>query len=241
MAGMFSHAWSSWQLIGRLGAIAFFFFHLWSMLLQPRHTTHLKMNRKACFFALMPNKWLVEMCCCVCVIPVTQLSQDFFLKKRAQPLLLSGTHSYYGLYSLEADIWRAERHSVSPVDPELCDICFLPAGCCHFNTSLHPHILTFCKHVWLYQLTFLPSGCSTQAECKLTVCPQETLVMPTSIFTTLFPIAHYYCHILFSPSLVKGLLRAGDLTLFCHIRAILVSLIFLVLLPLKCRGMNIKP
>lgn len=44
-----------------------------------------------------------------------------------------------------------------------CDIHFLPAERRHFDFSLHPHILTFCKHVWLYVLTLLPSGCFAQA------------------------------------------------------------------------------
>lgn len=104
---------------------------------------------------------------------------------------------------------------------------FLSAGCFHLDTSLRPHILTLCKHVWLYQLTFLPSGHSMQAKgrhatlmFRLTVLPQETLAM--SSFQHPFPhLTHYYCHILFFPFRVKRLVRAEDFPLFlshqCHI------------------------
>lgn len=85
--------------------------------------------------------------------------------------------------------WEQNEAACLPVHPEPRDIRFLPAGRCHLDTSLHPHILTFCKHVWLYQLTLPPSGRCAQAKgrhaplmCKLTVWPPETLAMPTSIF-----------------------------------------------------------
>lgn len=146
--------------------------------------------------------------------------------------MLSRTPSFYSLRSFShiSNILRVWRSSVSPLDPEQCDIRFLPAGRCHLNTSLHPHILTVRKHVWLYQLTFLPSGHSVQAEgrhallmLKLTVWSQETLAMPTSIFTTSSPLAipRYYCHILFSSHSGSRAFMGRDFPLFlsyqCHI------------------------
>lgn len=45
-----------------------------------------------------------------------------------------------------------------PTNAEECDLGLLPAGCCLPILSLRSHVLTSCKHVWLYRLTFLPSG-----------------------------------------------------------------------------------
>ena len=70
--------------------------------------------------------------------------------------MLSGTPSYYSLRSFShiSNSLRARRSSAPLLDPEQCDIRFLPAGCCQLNTSLHPHILTVRKHVWLLSVDF---------------------------------------------------------------------------------------
>lgn len=111
-----------------------------------------------------------------------------------------------------------------------CDIHFLPAGRRQFDFSLRPHVLTFCKHVWLYVLTLLPSGCFAQP-CLDT---QRSQKGPTEIFRHLLWIPqHYYCQT-FLPE--RSLLASSPS--FCHIRSIFSSDF---VLTLKCRGVNSNP
>lgn len=63
-----------------------------------------------------------------------------------------------------------------------------------------PHVLTFCKHVRLYVLTLLPSGCSPQAPFRREALTQSG---PREMFSppTLGIPGHYYCQILLLTSL----------------------------------------
>lgn len=91
------------------------------------------------------------------------------------------------------DISRPMQQSAA--DPELCDIRFPAAGGCHLKASLHPHILTFCKHVWLYRLTLPPSGRSTQAGGRhAALCERAHSLAPGDAADV-----HLYFHHLYSP------------------------------------------
>ena len=147
--------------------------------------------------------------------------------------MLSGTPSYYSLRSFShiSNSLRARRSSAPLLDPEQCDIRFLPAGCCHLNTSLHPHILTVRKHVWLLSVDFsaiwpLRAG---WGETRTTHVLSHSLI-PGDIsdahvyFHHLPPplaIPRYYCHILFSSHSGSRAFMGRDFPLFlsyqCHI------------------------
>lgn len=78
-----------------------------------------------------------------------------------------------------------------------------------------PHVLTFCKHVWLYVLTLLPSGCSPQApfrhEALIHNGPREMFSSPS-----LWIPGHYYHQILLLTFLPERLLRAAALFFLPH-------------------------
>lgn len=68
--------------------------------------------------------------------------------------------------------------------------------------------------------------------------------MSTSIFTTFIPQsigALIVSPFIFHLSGKMAFTGWGFLLFFCHISAILVALISFPLLPLMCRGVNIKP
>lgn len=78
-----------------------------------------------------------------------------------------------------------------------------------------PHVLTFCKHVWLYVLTLLPSGCSPQApfrhEALIHNSPKEMFSSPS-----LWIPGHYYHQILLLTFLPERLLQAAALFFLSH-------------------------
>lgn len=75
---------------------------------------------------------------------------------------------------------------------EECDLRFLPAGCCLLIPSLHSHIRTFCKHVWLYRSTFLPSGqgeaCNTYVQIH-NLAPGDSATFHQDFHLRFTPIA----------------------------------------------------
>lgn len=132
------------------------------------------------------------------------------VSRQTHPLTVSGTVCP-----------RANRHQTFPGPCSSLQLILssVTAGGCHLKASLHPHILTFCKHVWLYRLTLPPSGRATQAggrhaalwERAHSSAPRRRWRCPPLFSPPLFPKAsgHWYCHLLFSTSLVKWLSRAG--------------------------------